>query len=126
MEITRYPEKHFRNEAGGMTLLAARDPASGELRFPPPEFLQQGQAAEPVAMGAHGHLYTFTTVHPGKAPAYVLGMVDFENGLRVFGRLVWSGDAAPAIGDTVRTVPFALADGTADYAFEPVQKGAAA
>lgn len=121
MEITKYPEKHFRIEASGMTLLGARNPATGEVRFPPPAFLHEGQAAQPISMGASGSLYTFTTVHPGKAPAYTLGMVDFENGLRVFGRLLWPGDAAPAIGDAVRAVAFTLADGTPDYAFEPVQ-----
>ncbi|MDF3838984.1 OB-fold domain-containing protein [Cupriavidus basilensis] len=121
MEITKYPETHFRNDAQGMTLLAARYRGTGGLRFPPPEFLQAGEAAEPVAMGTGGRLYTFTTVHPGKAPAYALGMVDFENGLRVFGRLVWQGDTVPAIGDAVRTVAFTLPDGTPDYAFEPLK-----
>jgi uncharacterized protein len=121
MEIIKYPEKHFRSEADGMTLLGARDRATGEARFPPPEFLHGGQAAEPISMGVSGSLYTFTTVHPGKAPAYALGMVDFANGLRVFGRLIWPGDATPAIGDAVRAVAFTLADGTPDYAFEPVQ-----
>ncbi|WP_028602429.1 Zn-ribbon domain-containing OB-fold protein [Ottowia thiooxydans] len=121
MEIKKYPDTHFRADATGLTLMAARNPDSGEMRFPPPEFLHGGQAAEPTPMGVAGSLYTFTTVHPGKAPSYSLGMVDFENGLRVFGRLVWPSDATPAIGDVVRAVAFTLADGTADYAFEPVQ-----
>lgn len=125
MEITKYPGGHFRNDADGMVLLGARYSGTGETRFPPPEFLHAGQAAEPVAMGASGCLYTFTTVHPGKAPAYALGMVDFENGLRVFGRLVWPEGAGPTIGDTVHAVAFTLPDGTPDFAFAPVQGGAA-
>ncbi|MET4575980.1 Zn-ribbon domain-containing OB-fold protein [Ottowia thiooxydans] len=121
MDINKYPGTHFQADATGFMLMGARDSVSGEMRFPPPEFLHGGQAAEPSPMGASGRLYTFTTVHPGKAPSYSLGMVDFENGLRVFGRLVWPDDVTPVIGDVVRAVAFTLADGTADYAFEPVQ-----
>lgn len=120
MEITKYPGTHFRNDADGMTLLAARYRGTGELRFPPPEFLQAGEAAEPVSMGAVGSIYTFTTVHPGKAPAYSLGMVDFDNGLRVFGRLAWPERTQPAVGDAVRTVAATLPDGTPDFAFAPL------
>jgi len=125
MEITKYPGAHFRSDADGIVLLGARYSGSGEMRFPPPEFLHAGEAAEPVAMGASGRLYTFTTVHPGKAPAYALGMVDFENGLRVFGRLAWPEGTEPAIGDAVHAVAFTLPDGTPDYAFAPVHGGAA-
>lgn len=123
MEITKYPEAHFRNDTDGMTLLGARYRDTNELRFPPPEFLYAEEVAEPVPMGASGHLYTFTTVHPAKAPAYALGMVDFDNGLRVFGRLAWPEGTVPAIGDMVRATAFALPDGTPDYAFAPL-KGA--
>ncbi len=125
MEIMKYPQAHFRNEAHGMVLLGTRIPETGEVCFPPPEFLHAGQTAEPVSMGPSGCLYTFTTVHPGKAPAYTLGMVDFGNGLRVFGRLAWPEGSEPAIGDAVHAVAFTLPDGTPDYAFAP-WKGAAA
>lgn len=125
MEITKYPQAHFRKDADGMTLLGARYRDSGALRFPPPEFLQAGEAAEPIAMGAGGRLYTFTTVYPGKAPAYALGMVDFDNGLRVFGRLAWPEGAEPAIGDAVCVVASTLPDGTPDYAFAPLKGDAA-
>lgn len=124
MEIMKYPQAHFRREADevhGMVLLATRIAGTGEVCFPPPEFLHAGQAAEPVAMGASGRLYTFTTVHPGKAPAYALGMVDFDNGLRIFGRLAWPAGTEPAIGDAVHAVAFTLPDGTPDYAFAPCQ-----
>lgn len=125
MDIAKYPEAHFRVDAGRMSLLGARYRDTGELRFPPPEFLHAGQVAEPVPMGASGRLYTFTTVHPSKAPTYSLGMVDFDNGLRVFGRLAWPAGSEPAIGDMVQAVAFALPDGTPDYVFAPL-KGAAA
>lgn len=121
MEITRYPESHFRIDSDGLMLLGARNRATGALCFPPPEFLQAGESAQPEAMGASGRLYTFTIVYPGKAPAYALGMVDFDNGLRVFGRLAWPQGSQPAIGAVVRTVTAMLPDGTPDYAFAPMQ-----
>jgi uncharacterized OB-fold protein len=124
MGITKYEGGHSGTTAEGMVLLGARLQGTGEVRFPPPEFLHDDDFAEPVPLGVTGHLYTYTTVHSGKAQAYSLAMVDFEHGLRAFGPLVWN-DAAPAIGDLVRVVPFTLPDGTADYAFEPI-KGATA
>lgn len=123
MEITKYPEPHFGPTPDGITLLGARYRDTGDLRFPPPEFLQSGEAAGAEALGTQGRLYTFTTVYPGKAPAYMLGMVDFDNGLRVFGRLTWPEGAEPAIGDVVRTAAATLPNGTPDYAFAPL-KGA--
>ncbi|MDP9606166.1 UNVERIFIED_ORG: putative OB-fold protein [Variovorax paradoxus] len=125
MKITTYPESHFRTDADGLMLRGARNHTTGALHFPPPEFLQAGEAAQPEDMGVSGRLYTFTTVHPGKAPAYALGMVDFDNGLRVFGRLAWPEGSQPAIGDVVRAVAATLPDGTPDYAFAPL-KGATA
>lgn len=123
MEITKYMEPHWRVEADGMVLVGARNPATGAVRFPPPEFLQVGESAEPESIGGEGRLYTFTTVHPGKAPAYSLAMVDFRHDLRIFGRLTWRGDAPPAIGAALRVIPFTLPDGAADYAFEPAPQG---
>ncbi|WP_382327514.1 hypothetical protein ACFJGX_00395 [Hydrogenophaga sp. UC242_50] len=44
-------------------------------------------------------------------------MVDFEPGVRAFGRLLFDAEP-PAIGSRVRVVPFSLPDGTPDYAFQ--------
>ena len=121
MEITKYPQAHFLREADGIVLLGARYRATGELRFPPPEFVHSGEVVEPEAMNPIGHLYTYTTVHPSKAASYALGMVDFENGLRVFGRLTWPAGKEPRIGDVVRAVAAQLPDGTPDFAFAPVE-----
>ena len=116
MKITRYDAGHIRATEDGAVLLGARVDG-GAVRFPPPEFLIDGQQAEAVPLSAVGALYTYTTVHPGKAPAYSLAMVDFDHDLRVFGRLI-DGDAAPTIGARVRAVPFQLPNGEADFAFE--------
>ncbi|MHA7682589.1 Zn-ribbon domain-containing OB-fold protein [Cupriavidus sp. PET2-C1] len=120
MNITKYEGGHFGDSAEGMVLRGARFCASGEVRFPPPEFVHGDDVVDPISLGATGRVYTFTTVHPGKAPAYSLAMVDFDFGLRAFGRLVWQGEVAPAIGDVVRVVPFTLPDLASDYAFEPL------
>lgn len=123
MELAKYSEGYLGQGPNGLVLQGARYRATGEIRFPPPEFLHGGEIAEPVSMGSEGRIYTFTTVHPGKAPAYSLAMVDFQNGLRVFGRLLQQEGSPLAIGDAVRAVSFTLPDGTADYAFERL-KGA--
>lgn len=120
MDITKYPQTHFRQEADGIVLLGARYRTTGELRFPPPEFVHPEEVVEPEAMNPSGRLYTYTTVHPSKASSYALGMVDFDNGLRVFGRLTWPAGAEPCIGDVVRAVAAHLPDGTADFAFAPI------
>jgi uncharacterized OB-fold protein len=120
MHLTKYEHGHFNDSAEGMLLTAVRFRASGEVRFPPPEFLHRGQDLDLLPLGPLGQLYTYTTVHPGKDASYSLAMVDFDPGLRVFGRLLAQEGHAPALGDTVRVVPFTLADGTPDYAFEAV------
>ncbi|MGQ3001699.1 MAG: Zn-ribbon domain-containing OB-fold protein [Hydrogenophaga sp.] len=125
MKLEKYAHGHLGQGPTGLVLLGARYRASDEVRFPPPEFLHGEEAAEPVSMGSEGRLYTFTTVHPGKAPAYSLAMVDFPNGLRVFGRLLAPEGVPLALGGHMRVVAFTLPDGTADYAFEP-QEGASA
>lgn len=66
MEITKYPGAYVRSDADGMMLLSALYSGSGEMRFPPPECLHAGEAAEPVAMGASGRLYTFISCNAGE------------------------------------------------------------
>ncbi|MDB5900155.1 MAG: hypothetical protein JWP41_3757 [Ramlibacter sp.] len=120
MRIQRNQGKHFGDSPEGMVLKGVRHVATGEIRFPPPEFLLGDETVEEVSLGTLGRLYTFTTVHPGKAPSYSLAMVDFDPGLRVFGRLLTRDGVMPALDSPVRVVPFTLPDGTADYAFEAV------
>jgi hypothetical protein len=89
-------------------------------QFPPIEYLHGDQEAKEIELGPLGRLYTYTVVHPGKEKApYGLAMVDFEPGVRAFGRLLFDGHP-PAIGSAVRVVPCPLADGTPDYAFAGV------
>lgn len=87
-------------------------------QFPPVEYLHGDDRSQDVEFGPSGRLYSYTVVHPGKDKApYALAMVDFEPGVRAFGRLIFDGQA-PALDREVRVVPFALADGSPDYAFE--------
>jgi uncharacterized protein len=116
MEISAYEGGYLRKGDSGLELLGARDAATGLVRFPPPEYVHGGQAFEAVPLGSSGRLYSWTTVHPGKAPAYTVAMVDFGHDMRVFGRVV--GERKPQIDAQVRVVEHPLPDGTSDFAFE--------
>lgn len=113
---------HFRMNGHEMKLVATRTASHPELQFPPLQYVHGDEAVEEVDIGPTGRLYTYTVVHPGKgAEPYMLAMVDFEPGVRAFGRLTGSLQPAPLLDSMVRVVPFTLADGTPDYAFEAVQ-----
>jgi uncharacterized OB-fold protein len=126
MDIRRYEAGHMHQVAGHLELLGSLQVGNAEVRFPPIEFLHDAEAAEPVGLGEHGRIYTHTTVHPAKSPAYSLAMVDFDHGIRAFGRLLVDADTHPEIGDRVRVVSFELAGGTMDYAFESIESRGAA
>ncbi len=125
MQITMREAPYLLDTADGLMLLAARTGQGAALQFPPPECVHgepdRAHIAD-VAIGPVGSLYTYSIVHPGrdKAP-YGLAMVDFEPGVRVFGRLLYEAGREPELGAQVKVVPFALQDGVPDYAFEPLQ-----
>jgi uncharacterized OB-fold protein len=103
-----------------MVLVATRDADQKTPQFPPSEFLRAGAVPADVELGPEGVLYSFTVVHAGKdKPPYGLAMVDFDAGVRVFGRLV-EGASPATIGGVVRVVPHKLPDGASDYAFSPL------
>jgi uncharacterized OB-fold protein len=113
---------HFRMNGHEMNLVATRTVSHPELQFPPLQYVNGDEAVDEVEIGSMGRLYTYTVVHPGKGTEpYMLAMVDFEPGVRAFGRLTGALQPAPVLDGMVRVVPFNLADGSPDYAFEPVQ-----
>jgi hypothetical protein len=117
LKISKRAGPHFRQGPGGMVLVATRV-AGQPPQFPPIEYLHGEPPCEEIELGPTGTLYSYTVVHAAKDKApYGLAMVDFEPGVRAFGRLLY-GEQPPAIGAAVRVVPHALADGTADYAFQ--------
>jgi uncharacterized protein len=117
LKIIKRTEPHFRETTAGMVLVATQV-AGQPAQFPPIEFVHDEQEIEEVELGPTGTLYSVTVVHPGKdKPPYGLAMVDFEPGVRAFGRLLFDA-APPAIESRLRVVPFALPDGTPDYAFQ--------
>lgn len=74
-------------------------------------------ALQPARIGRSGRLYTRTVVHQapeGFDVPYVAGLVDLDEGPRVFAHLE-AGAASPAIGDRVALVlaPLRHADGSA-------------
>lgn len=117
MIINKRTNSPFRESPRGM-LLVATQVAGQPAQFPPVEYLHRDQRVEEVELGPTGRLYSYTVVHAGKdKPPYGLAMVDFEPGVRAFGRLLFD-ELPPAIGSALRVVPFALGDGTPDYAFQ--------
>ena len=121
MKLKRRANAHFRQTEAGMVLVATRTALHPQLQFPPLEFVHDEEPVEEVAIGPQGTLYTYTVLHPVKdSKPYALAMAGFEPNVRAFGRLNLDGATAPKIGSTVRIVPFDMADGTADYAFEAV------
>lgn len=105
-----------------MKLVATRTASHPELQFPPLQYVNGDETVEEVDVGPLGRLYAYTVVHPGKeAEPYMLAMVDFEPGVRAFGRLTGSLQPAPVLDGMVRIVPYTLADGSPDYAFEAVR-----
>lgn len=121
MKLCKRTEPHFRMTENGMLLIATRTARHPQLQFPPLEYVHGDEPVEDVPIGPFGQLYTYTVVHPGKdREPYGLAMVDFEPGVRAFGRLICKDGQAPAINSTMRIVPSELPDGSADYAFEAV------
>jgi uncharacterized protein len=117
LKINKRTEPHFRETSAGMVLVGTRV-ANQPPQFPPTVFLHGDEQAEEIELGPTGRLYSYTVVHPGKDKApYGLAMVDFEPDVRAFGRLLFDV-RPPAIGGTLRVVPFPLPDGTPDYAFK--------
>jgi hypothetical protein len=112
-------QPHFRETAEGLRLVANRADAVSEFAFPPTQFWGDASVVpEVLLIENEGTLYTFTVVHLGRdRPPYMLGMVDFECGMRVFGPLLAPSGSRPSIGARVRTVAHPLPDGTPDYAF---------
>jgi uncharacterized OB-fold protein len=103
-----------------MVLVATKDSGREEIQFPPSEYVHGDAVLQEVEIGPLGKLYTYTIVHTAKdKPPYVLAMVDFAPGVRVFGHLLQE-EGRPVIGGDVCVVPFALPDGSPDYAFRAV------
>lgn len=122
MKLTQRTVSHLRDTADGLCLVATCSADHKKPQFPPLEFIHGDRAPVDVLIGPIGKLYTYTVVHVGKdKPPYGLAMVDFEPGVRAFGRLVLDIGTTPDLDCNVRVVPFTLPDGSADYAFELVQ-----
>jgi uncharacterized OB-fold protein len=121
MRLKQRSGLHFRSDPHGLQLIATRGPGDAPLQFPPQSFVHRDQVVEEVPIGPMGVLYTYSVVHPGRdKPPYGLAMVDFNPGVRAFGRLLLKKGPELQPGVAVRVVPSNLPDGEADYAFEAV------
>lgn len=112
--------------AAVVRLLASREKATGRGLFPR---VADGSPAaplyEPIELSDEAVLYSYTVIHPSPKtglPPVALGYVDFPEDVRVFGRLILTPGARPAIGMRLRPVP---ADDAGGYAFAPIDGDAA-
>ncbi|SFN02736.1 Zn-ribbon domain-containing OB-fold protein [Variovorax sp. OV329] len=114
-------QQPWRERDGRTVLLAARLAGRHGLHFPPlPPTSPLLAGGEIVEIDSTPTLYSFTVVHAspkaGKPPM-ALGLADFPEGLRVFGRLVYPEGRAPRIGDRLSPCVTQADDGLV-YAFE--------
>nr|WP_315595297.1 OB-fold domain-containing protein [uncultured Cupriavidus sp.] len=116
-------EQPWRQQDGGLVLLAYRHRGSDVLHFPPlPLTSPQSDGMELVALHGAPTLYSYTVMHPSPKtglPPTPLGLADFPEGVRIFGRLVYPEGRRPAVGDPLRACLVHTAEGPI-YAFEPV------
>ena len=125
MKLAKRTESHFRDTPEGMVLVANRSAPGAELQFPPSEFIHGDAVPQEVVIGPVGALYTYSIVHVARdSGPYGRARVDFEPGVRVFGRMLYTPGQEPALGSAMKVVPFTLPDGVADYAFQAVQVAA--
>ena len=114
-------QQPWRERDGRTVLLAARLAGRHGLHFPPlPATSPLLAGGEIVEIDSMPTLYSFTVVHAspkaGKPPM-PLGLADFPEGLRVFGRLIYPPDRTPRIGDELNLCVTQADDGPV-YAFE--------
>ncbi|MGO4328123.1 Zn-ribbon domain-containing OB-fold protein [Cupriavidus sp. 2TAF22] len=116
-------EQPWQEQDGRLVLLAYRRNGGDTLHFPPlPLTSPQASDTELVALHGTPTLYSYTVMHPSPKtglPPMPLGLADYPEGVRIFGRLVYPNGRRPAIGDTLRTCLVHTAEGPV-YAFEPV------
>ena len=115
-------EQPWRQRDGRTVLLAGR--RNGRLHFPPlPPSSPLFADGEIVELSPRASLYSFTVVHAGPKtgkPPVALGMADFAEGVRVFGRIECTPGRRPVIGEALR-VCLSESEHGPIYAFEPEQ-----
>jgi uncharacterized OB-fold protein len=117
-------EHPWRERDDVVRLLASRRRGQRALRFPPlPPQSPLSADIETVELSPVGSLYSFTIAHSApkanKAPQ-PLGLVDFPEGVRIFGRIDYPAGRCPVIGEPLR-VFITEVENAAIYAFRPEQ-----
>ncbi|GGA23594.1 hypothetical protein GCM10011326_40000 [Salipiger profundus] len=110
-------------ESGSLTLLASRSRRDGQAVFPRlPATSPAAALYDDVELTGPAKLYSYTVIHPnpksGQKP-FVLALVDFAQGARVFGRLDMAPDQV-RIGMAVGAVPAEGPEGQT-YRFAPLK-----
>jgi uncharacterized OB-fold protein len=127
MKLRQRTDAYLMDGVNGLQLVATRQAGTDEpLQFPPQEYIHGDSELVEFLIGPNGVLYSYTVVHPGRdKKSYILAMVDFAPGVRVFGRIFPTADAQLELGSTLRLVRSEFPDGDPDYAFAPLEEVAA-
>lgn len=116
-------EPVFKTNGNGLTLLASRSRTGGQAVFPRiPATSPAAPLYEDIDLTGPAQLYSHTVIHPnpktGQQP-FVLALVDFAEGARVFGRLELAPEAV-VIGMSVAAAAAEGPDGPT-YRFVPAK-----
>ena len=119
----------FMVEAGEPMLKGCRCSNCQKVFFPPRNRCSECLSPDvsPIPLGANGRLYSYTTVHiPSKhfKPPYMIGYLELESGIRVFGQIRLKKGQPMKMGQPMKVVVDYLwqeKDGqkVAAYLFEP-------
>ena len=108
-------DRHFVRRLSSASVVLVGDGGPDGPTFPPADYYFDS-APDEALIGPVGEIYTYTVVHGANAQNYALAMVDFPQGVRVFGRVV-DNLSRLRIGARVAVVPHSLAAVDDDYAF---------
>lgn len=119
-DLSRPDHPPFETSNGAVLLKGSISRSTGSRAFPATNVCLESGARdmEPISFGPRGTLYSFSVVHVSatKPTPYIIGYVDFENGLRVLAEV-----RADVSTDLVCDTPVELRADGEQWFVSPVQ-----
>lgn len=104
------------SEDCGLQLTTAYDPATGLHHFPP--WAMGAVPLQQKLIGPSGILYTYTRMYlPKDQGSYLIGFADFDEEVRLLGRLASTDGRTPRIGQRLTIAAVDAANADAGYEF---------
>ena len=102
--------------SSALQLATAYDPATGLDHFPP--WAMGAVPLQQKLIGPSGILYTYTRMYlPKDQGSYLIGFADFDEGVRLLGRLASTDGRTPRIGQRLTIAAVDAANADAGYEF---------